>query len=429
VALIAAISTLVLAPPSFSEQVDRTIRVVSTLKAVNVKIAVDSDDGNRKQKGTYSLSFTSPAEANYSTSEPPQNGLDQIARSFAIRGQSLIGYDRATRELIRRQSPTSGSLAFRLTTVLGPLPDPVQLFAEPKYAASFFSPFKGLKGWKMVQSGGQPAWVLNQKDKAGRAARTEFRFTKGNFPTFVKVNLPGRKLEWKLTYYPAPNKLATPSFPNPRPTEAFVERLTPPRYLDATAQRLCKSSILFFDQLTTAEMQVKDADGLTTIAVSTNGLAQSNARARWGFDGTTLTVLEPRGRVAYKGSCSRLSVVARLDALGLELHPLTRRFLMRENPMRSLLTPDMKLKTVGSMRIGGQDLVMVSATGAQWKGSLMFRKADSRWMQLLVTTMTSKGQTTSRQELIYKSTGKPISASLLAPSVPAGWPVRPLPRG
>lgn len=420
-------SLLIVAAPTFAADADRAITRLTAMKAGTASVSVNSNDGIKREVAQYEVSWDGPSKIVFRMRTPVASGIDATDRTYAISGRSFVGFDATTREVIRRESPTVGTGFQRLSTVLGGATEAVRFFLDPAFPSEFFTPLKSAKDWKLAGSSSSRTWTL-----AGKRGSTPFSyrltFNREGLPTAIRMATGGATLDWKLSYPPRRSS----SFTVPRnaaPVSAFMQRSAPPKFADREAREIVQLGQRTYDQLRNVEVTVSSNEGTFRLAASGDRLSESGPRVSWAYDGATLVLIDRSRRMAYRSKSGRLGIIERVASVGHQVHALQRTWVLRENALRQLFSPDLTVRSVGRVRIGSSDAVALNVDGRMWKGDLLLRRSDGLLLQTNTRNVDASGRTvsSSRQTFTYGTIGKTLPASRFQLAIPAGFQVKEFP--
>ncbi len=354
--------------------------------------------------------------------ESATKGRGKSDRTFLFRPNQTIAYDAVANERLVRPVPGGLNRLQRVIYTLGPTDDAVRFLLQPSELAAFYDRLRSIGNWKV-----QPNRIVRNVKVPGGRNITDLRLDSAKRLTSLSLSSPSSRTNWTIAYLP----YRAPALSTPRSAKlvpAFTVAPEPPKYVNAAAENLANSMVRAYQNLRRGTITVREPSGVTTITLDGNRIREDRRSFSYAFDGKTLTMLDPRRRIFYRGTAKRNRIPEYVAASGSLSDSISRQYLLGRIPTRELLVPEMRVRIAGSTVMDGLRCNLLQLDGPRQRVTLVLR-ADNRLLYAATTTtLDASGRplTNSVRRYTYTNLGKPPTGAFSLPNR-SGYTQRPLP--
>jgi hypothetical protein len=350
-------------------------------------------------------------------------------KTFFFQKTKVTAYDAVANERLSRPVPSGTTRLGRTIFTLGPVDDPVRFLLDGKQMAEFYGNFRTLKNWKVTTNAKGTTLVRVIKMGAIGTNSTTLRFApKTNLLTYLSIKDPKGFSKWTIRYTtPSKPRLNIPR--SAKTVDSFTVAPEPPKFRTSAAQTLAERTLGAYRNLRRGVISVRDDGGLTTITIDGKRVREQNPAITYAYDGKTLTILDPRNRVIYRGIAAASRVPAYIAAIKGRVDPLSRQVLQDRVPMQELMVPDMVVATGGAVEMDGVMCDILKFDNPRTRVMLCVRR-DIRLLDSATTnTIDRNGMpiVTTARRFRYQRLGKPQPANLFTIGNKPGYAVKKLP--
>lgn len=392
---------LISAPSTLNDTFAAAVRAQSSLKQfrLHAELFGSGDGGPRNVQHDLVLrgtKFTLRVREGQTATRAPSD------RAFSFGPTQAVGYDAAANERLVRNYPATLSKLDRVTYTVGPIDDDIRFVLRPMLLERFLANMAELSGWR-IANGAKETTVLRVIDLGTIHTRTELRFAKStHLLTYVSIKNSGKTSGWTLNYLtPTEPRLTIPG--SARMVPAFTVEQPSPRYANRTARRITEGLIRAYRNLRQVNITVLDEMGRTAIAWNDDRFKESNSSGQYVYDGGRLTIYNATTKRTYSGNCATFYAPDYVVAAGVRVDYISRQYLRGRGPFRSLLSPDVMVKTSGTMDGPTGKSELLELVGGNFRSSWIVRQRDSLLDAVATSTMDGRGRPllTTRRRFTY----------------------------
>lgn len=381
--------------------------------------------------------ITSPptARATYEIAYRRPNGLRVTVSSQAMKGkrtvwanpQGVTLFDHASLLYTRSKWEAERSLGDNVLAANAMLDSMVLGLADPAYLKETLEGIRRAASWKRSSSGGKT--TLTGTGPNGRAQVT-FLEPDGRLGSLVVGSNDKQRLEWSFTYGPPPTGKLDPVLPK---DARFVakEGLTvklPPKYADSTARTTLERTFDVYDRLRDVAYKVSSEDESWTVWLGEGAARQKGSRFDFSYRQGVFTLLDHRTRHFYTGKAKLSEIDRWLTRLGARWDPTARELMHDGNPIRILFSPEMTVRSAGSLTVDGANCRLLQGTAPKLRLSVLIRQSDGLVLRMSSQVLDERGSVLSATDrrFQYTSVRKRLPTSSFTIAMPAGFQSLPL---
>lgn len=403
-------------------------RAHAALNAAQIQLEVRQTLNKQFTRTNYELTFVRPDRIRLRAQEPEQNGRAASDRTFALYGDDFAAYDATVHERLARQAVPVGSIVERFSALVGKTDDVILGMLEPELLAKFMEPFRTAKGWKVSASGGVTT-LSRRSGEGAQANTTSFQFeTSTKRLRGMRIGIPDGTLVWQISYRAAPTSLNWRPPGDAPVVPSFTLRPIAPVYGDAQTKRIAERSIAAYDRLRHTAFRIEGTMGDGRVWIS-------SGKVREEQPGFTYVWSQGQGAIAvrstetfYAGKAGLAGMIEYLARAGVRMDPIVRQIMTRQNPVRVLLVPGVRVNTVGELSIAGAPGYMLRFQNDKATVTLVIRKDNGLLSSIETRINDEKGIEAIRTTklLIYDSVGSALDSKLFQLNAPSGFRSAPL---
>lgn len=392
---------MILLPLSIDANLDRAITMIAKSTAGSFVATFTALEGKKKRQGRYVVSYARPDALTL------RSTLGETDRTFSIVGTQLRAWDHVAREYLETTVKGKGTALERMAGAV-PVDEPIRILVDPGVGKNFLSTFRALEGWTATRG----AWVARD----GKGKFTLAFDASGRLKSF-RADSPSGWIAWAYTYGPKPERPPTTGF---RKVDAFYDPTDAssglPTYQDAAARSITERAIKAYNRLRQVAFRVDDGSQVTDVWLDAPNLRQRTPRADFSLIGGKLW-FRVDGRWLASG---RKATLRETDEMvgksGAPLDPFLSKLARRQNPLFSLLGPDLKARRVGSLATGKLACDVLEFKGPGIRMTWTVRRDNGLLHAVSSEVLDSRGRVLAKSErrYDYRSVGKPLG--LVAPN-------------
>jgi hypothetical protein len=135
------------------------------------------------------------------------------------------------------------------------------------------------------------------------------------------------------------------------------------------------------------------------------------------------SILDRAHRAFYSGKAGTASMIDALAAVGTRMDPVVRQIVTRQNPIRVMLGPRIRVKTVGSVKTQGVPTDLMEFKSGRGVVLMAIRKDNGLLASVHTTLQDARGAVVSDslKNYLYSSVGKPVSVSTFSLAATRGY--------
>lgn len=371
---------------------DRAIAAHDALKSGSATIQVVQSAKGANARLTSVVQFIRPNRLKLRTTAPASGNVAAADHTYTLVGSKLYGVDHGANEYIVRNVLEVGTLANRLHSATGQVPQPVSLLLDPTEMRTFLSRMKTVRGWTMTQAAG----VRVLKASLPTFGSYVVRFSSTNNRLLgAKIQTPASTIDWTYKYSTAPKSIG---FTAPRgavKVDVFYLRQKAPAFADATAKNLYNAGVAAYRRLKTISYSVEDSSGKWTVSHNRSAVNQQGPGGTFIWTSGTLTVIRGSQKSTFK--CIYRDIEHELSKAKVPVEPTLRILLGGLNPMEYLLT-GLKVRSQGSVSINGVTFHILEGSKPGYRITLQ-QRGDSRLLANTISEQLDKsGRSLNRAE-------------------------------
>lgn len=390
---------MILIPPQTANSaIDRAIAIIEKQRIGSFVATFNSLQGKVTRKGIYEVAYIRPDQLKI------RARLADSDRTYWLSGESLFAVDHSEKEWLQTTSPKVGNAIQRMAAVV-PVDEPVRMLVDPGVGKNFLMTFREIRVWN--KSGN--LWTA----KDGRGKFTLSFDSAGRFSSF-RADSPAGWISWKYAYPTPISKAVYPDTKGFRKVDSFIDASTAvaglPRYTDAASKKVTERSIREYNRLSMVAYSVSDERGTIDVWLNGRDVRQKSAGGEWAWIGGKLT-LKQGGSIAIAAKkMSFREVDEAVGRYGCPLDPFLSKLARKQNPVLTLMGPDLKGRFVGGLGFGGVMCDVVEFKGPGVKMTLTVRRDNGLLHAVSTENMDTKGRVIARSErrYTYLSWGKPV---------------------
>lgn len=415
-------------PAGPAEWFESCARAHAALNAAQIQLEVRQTLNKQLTKTSYELTYIRPDRIRLRAREPEQNGRAASDRTFALYGDDFAAYDATVHERLARQAVPVGSIVERFSALVGKTDDVILGMLEPELLAKFMEPFRTAKGWKVSAVGG--VTTLSRRSGTGGAANTtSFQFeTATKRLRGMRIGIPDGTLVWQIVYRPAPSSLTWRPPTDAPVVPSFTLRPVAPIYADAQTKRIAERSIAAYDRLRHTTFRIESTMGDGRVWISSGKVREEQPGFTYVWNNGQGAVVMKSSDTFYSGKAGLAGMIEYLARAGVRMDPLVRQIMTRQNPVRVLLVPGVRVSTVGELSISGAPGHMLRFQNDKATVTLVIRKDNGLLSSIETRINDERGVEAIRTTklLIYDSVGSALDSKLFQLNVPSGFRSAPL---
>lgn len=364
---------------------DACAKTHANLRAASVVVSVKGKSSSR-----YEISFIQPNRARIRLSSIAAGGTAASERAFTLVGAKVYGVDLKTNEWLERSAGTTGTIAYRLSSVIGQLDDPATFLLIPDRAKEYLALFKSMPRWIVnrnsaeitvhttVPGTGEYSFKFDAKDK---------RMLSANLLTNGQV-----RTTWSYSYKTPPTSITWNPPVKSRKVFEFRDRARPPVFRSKSARAIYDIAFAAYRRLPNLNYRVTDDTQTFDVKFTRTSATQKSKLYSFAYANGTLTI----GKKSFKCNSSDIGVHLQKAKIGIE--PVLRSLIYRENPVEHLLSQGLTVSVAGNMKIDGVMNDLLEGKTKDYRITVAIRRDNH-----LITTTTSenydgKGRRVSRTE-------------------------------
>lgn len=416
---IALLTFVAVQAQSMNAIVDAACRKLDSMASFAVEVDVTTTSGRNSYKSHYDIWVARPNALLMRITEPQQGGKSATDRSYRFKGAELLAVDHRAREYLRRRISASGPMYLRVANALGRMGEAFEMAISGERAKFILA---------ALGEGHQWTRMGDKWQAAGQASSITVTFAGGLIKSVSIASKEGTS-RWLFSYGPARGTMELSVPKGFRFVTSFVERTATPKFASPASRKLYERAQATYQKMAHVDM-VTTLDRGEKVRIRYSGrLAREDWLGySWTYDGRTLTIIDYRRKIVYKGNARGSQVIEMLANAGCPMHPFTRAAFRKQNWLSTILTDDMSLDSAGTMSILGVKYEILSFKGPTFRGSMQIEARTGRVAEVTLKQLSRSGSVISVTESTYrfKSVGKPIGTAEFKIASPTGFVVKPV---
>lgn len=411
-----------------AEWFDACVRGHVNLKSAHMTAEVRQTLSKQLTRTTYELTYVRPNQIKLRAREPEQNSRAASDRTFCLRNDDFTAYDAVVHERLQRKAVPIGSLVDRFSVLVGKTDDVLVALLEPDRLEKFLVPFRNAKDWKIANSGGITS--LSRQSGTGKNRNmTTFRFdTSSKRLRGMRIGIPDGTLVWDISYGPSPKSINWRPPADAPLVPSFTLRPASANYATANARKIAERSITAYDRLRHAVFTIDGSTGRTQAWVSGGRVREETAGYTYIWGKGAGALVDRAKRTYFSGKAGLPGMIEYLARAGTRMDPVVRQIMTRNNPIRVLLTPGVRVTFIGELSIAGAQGNALRFQNSNAIVTMVLRK-DNGLLASVETQILDPEQRvvmTTQRSFYYGSVGKAVEPVLFQLSAPTGYRRAPL---
>lgn len=384
---------------------DRAIRALQSQQSGSFTVEFLAKQKGGTSKGSYDVQFIRPDRLSVRTR------VQAVDRTFTVIGSELYGIDHHAREYLSANVGDKGAAPQRMASAV-PIDEPVLIVVDPEEGAKFLTSYKGLEGWTAKPT-------ATGLSLSGKSSNGVFKIAFDNLSrvTLVVVSSPAGSIQWTYHYGNAPQNLAFNKPAGMKQVDGFVDNAAEqmPKFSDKDARTATLAAFKAYRRLDSIAYSVYGMEGPVRVWKSGRHVRQHSPTGEWSWDGKKLQVMTFKDRTFRMADVPTWAQVDETVAkLGLGLDPTLRVLGQRQSPMAALVGPDLKARSIGSVKVAGAPCKIVEYAAPGIQITLTIRLDNGMIVSSSSVNKDAHGKAmaASDRRFEYQSVGKPLGASV-----------------